>query len=80
MPVTDVAGANAGLKTRAVTFVTSTLVELVGRPHVDVFHHYRLIPPAIDLHIKLISAADSFLCKSATPGKGAAKQNNKIAI
>ena len=38
MSVTEVAGANAGLNTRAVTFATSTVVELIGRPHLDVFH------------------------------------------
>ena len=80
MGVTEVAGANAGLNTRSMTFATSTVVELVGRPHLDVFHQDRLISPGIDLHMKLISAADSFVCKSAAPGEGAAQQNYKIAI
>ena len=80
MGVTKVAGANAGLNTRAVTFATSTVVELVGRPHLDVFHQDRLIPPAIDLHMKLILAADSFVCKSAALGAGAAQQNYNMAI
>ena len=38
MGVTKVAGSNAGLKTRAVTFATSTVVELVGRLHLNVFN------------------------------------------
>ena len=80
MGVTEVVGANAGLNTRAVTFATSTVVELVGRPHLDVFHQDRLIPPAIDLYMKLIPAADSFVCKSASPGAGATQQNYKMAI
>ena len=80
MGVTEVAGANAGLNTRAVTFATSTVVKLVGRPHLDVFHQDLIIPPAIDLHMKLIPAADSFVCKSAAPGAGAAQQNYKMAI
>ena len=61
-------------------FATITVVELVGCFHLDVFHQDRLIPPAIDLHIKLIPAAYSFVCKSATPGAGAAEQNYKMAI
>ena len=80
MGVTEVAGANAGLNTRAVTFATSTVVELVGRPHLDVFNQDRLIPPASDLHMKLIPAADSFVCKSAAPGAGAVQQNYKMVI
>ena len=80
MGFTKVAGANASLNTRAVTFATSTVVEFVGRPHLDVFHQDRLISPGIDLHIKLIPASDSFVCKSTAPGAGAAQQNYKMAI
>ena len=80
MGVTEVAGDNAGLNTRAVTFATCTVVELVGRPHLDVFHQDCLIPPAIDLHMKLIPATDSFVCKSAAPGANAVQQNYKMAM
>ena len=80
MGVTEVAGANAGLNTRAMTFATSTVVELMGRPHLDVFHQDRLIPSRIDLHMKLIPAADRFVCKSVAPDAGAAQQNYKMAI
>ena len=51
MGVTEVSGTNAGLNTRAVTFATSTVVELDGRPHLDVFHQDPLIPLGIDLHM-----------------------------
>ena len=80
MGVTEVAGANAALNTRAVTFATSIVVKLVGRPNLDVFHQDHLYPPNIYLHMKLIPAADSFVCKSAVPGAGAAQQNYKMAI
>ena len=80
MGVTEFAGANAGLNTRAVTFATSTVVELVGRPHLDVLNQHRLISPAIDLHMKLIPAAYSFVCKSAAPGAGTVQQNYKMVI
>ena len=80
MGVTEVAKTNVGLNTRAVTFATSTVFEIVCRPHLDVFNQDRLIPPGIDFHMKLIPAADSFVCKSAAPGAGAAQQNYKMAI
>ena len=49
MNVTAVGGNNAELNARAATLARSTLVELIGRPHQDVFHQERLIPPNIDL-------------------------------
>ena len=54
MNVTAVGGNNDGLNARAATFARSTLVELISRPHLDVFHQELLIPPNIDIHIKLI--------------------------
>ena len=78
--VTEVAGVNAGLTTSAVTFSTSVVVELVGRPHLYVIHQDRLISPGINHHMKFIPAADSFVCKSAAPGAGAAQQNYKMII
>ena len=43
MAVTDLAGANIGLKDRATRSATSKLMNLVGRPHLDIFHQGRLI-------------------------------------
>ena len=37
MNVTAVAGNNAGLNARAATFAKNTLVELIGRSHLDFF-------------------------------------------
>ena len=36
--VTAVGGNNAGLNACAATFARSTVVELIGRPHLNVFH------------------------------------------
>ena len=80
MGVTEVACANAGLNTRAVTFVTSAVVELVGRPHMNLLNQNYLIPTGINLHMDVIPAADSFVFKSATPAADAAQQNYKMAI
>ena len=67
MKFTAVGGNNAVLNARAATFARSTLVELIGRPHLDVFQQERRIPPNIDLHMKLIPSPNDFLCKSAAP-------------
>ena len=69
MNVTAVGGNNAGLNARAATFAKSTVVvELIGRPYLDVFNRERLIPPNIDLHMKLMPSPNNFVCKSAAPG------------
>ena len=80
MNVTAVGGNNAGLNARAATFVRSTLVKLIGRPHLYVFHQERLIPPNIDFHIKLIPSRNDFVCKSAAPGQGAEQEYYKLVI
>ena len=78
--VTAVGGTNAGLNARAATLARSTLVELIGRPHLDVFHQERLIPPNIDLHIKLIPSPNDFVCKSAALVGNAQQENYKLVI
>ena len=80
MGVTAVGGNNAGLNARASTFARSTVVELIGRPHLDVFNQERLIPPNIDLHMKLMPSPNNFVCKSAAPGQGAQQENYKLVI
>ena len=80
MIFTAVGMNNAGLNTRAAIFARSTLVELIGRPHLDVFHQERLIPPNIDLHMKLIPSPNGFLCKSAAPAANAQQKNYKLVI
>ena len=52
MGVTAVGGNNAGLNTCATKVARSAVVELIGRPHLDVFQKERLIPPNIDLNIR----------------------------
>ena len=52
MAVSEVGRNNAGLNARAAIFARSTVVELIGRLHVYVFHQERLIPDNIDLYLK----------------------------
>ena len=60
-------------------FALSKTVELVGRPQEDVFQQDRLIPPGVDLHMKLIPGANNFVCKSADPGNQQ-QENFKVKI
>ena len=80
MNVTAVGGNNAGLNARAATFSKSTLVELIGRRHLDVFHQERLIFPNIDLQMKLIPSQNDFVCKSAAPAANAQQENYNLVI
>ena len=80
MNVSAVGGNNAGLNACAATFARNTLVELIGRPHLDVFHQERLILPNIDLHIKLIPSPNDYVCKSAAPVANVRQANYKLVI
>ena len=73
-------GKNASLNARAATFGRSTLVEPIGRPHLDVIHQERLISPNSDLHMKLIPSPNDFVCKSAVPGQARHQENYKLVI
>ena len=77
MAVTAANGDKRGLAVGATMFSESKTVELVGRPYVDVFQHDRLIPPGVDLHMKLVQAANNFVCKSIDPDKQA-QENIKV--
>ena len=80
MNVTAVGGNNAGFSARAAIFARSTPVELIGRPHLHVYHKERLITPNIDLHMKLIQSPNDFVCKSAAPAANAQQENYKLVI
>ena len=62
MNVTAVGRTNAGFNACAATYAKSTLVELINRHHLDVFHQERLIPLNIDLYMKSIPSPKDFVC------------------
>ena len=65
---------NTGLVSRETNYVAaSPMVQLVGRPHVDIFQQDKLIPPSVDLRLKLIPADDKFVIISADAGGGKIK-------
>ena len=78
--VTAVGGNDAGLNARVVNFARSTVVELIGGPHADVFYQDRLIPPNVDLNINLMPSPNNFVCKSAAPAGNVAQENFKLVI
>ena len=79
MGVTAVGGNNAGLNARAATFARSIVFKLIDRPHFDVFHQERRIPPRIDLHMKLMAFQKNFVCESTAFDQGF-KQKNYMLV
>ena len=61
MGVTAVGGKNAGLTACAAIFARFTVVELIGRPHLDVFNQESRIFPNIDLYMKLMPSPNNFV-------------------
>ena len=78
--VTAVGGNNAGLNSRAATFAKSTVVKLISRRHLNVFHQKRIIPPKIELYMKLMPSPNNFVCKSAAPAQNAHQENYMLVI
>ena len=66
MGVANPLGANLGLGVREDVWDEGRTTELVGRPHLDIFQQGRLIPPKVNLHLKLIPAAYNFVIMSET--------------
>ena len=66
-------GENAGHKARSAKFARSATVILHGRPHLDLFHQDKDIPPGCSIFIRLIPAATYFYLK-----KPAANANDYI--
>ena len=67
LTVYDITSTNAGLATRAAWFASGNVRTLIGRPHFDLFHQDRLIPPNIDMKFRFLPSKNSFLVKSIAP-------------
>ena len=57
----DAPDANKGLVSRRKYCVDSSEFILIGRPHADMFHIDKLIPPGIDMSIKFLPNDDKFI-------------------
>ena len=53
-------GANIGLVTRSAKIEKSKIVELIGRPHVDIFQQDRYLLPGIDLALRFTRSPKTF--------------------
>ena len=53
-------GTNLGFKARATRFATSNVVTMIGRPHIDLFHQDKDLPPGCDMKLRLIPSTDAF--------------------
>ena len=56
---------NTGLVERRKYCADSQEIVLIGRPHLDVFHIDKLIPPGIDMTIKFMPNDDKFIIMSS---------------
>lgn len=56
-------GANLGFKRRATRFHQSRIETLIGRPHLDLFHQDKDIPPGVRIMLRFIPAPNAFVIK-----------------
>lgn len=66
---------NEGLQTRARYFDLSHEVEMLGRPHADIFHQGLAIPDNCGLKLRLVPNKDSFILKTVAPPDGGGQVN-----
>jgi len=71
-------GANTGLVSRARYFRQSAEVEMIGRPHSDIFQQELSILPNVSLDLQLIPSPDNFILVSPAPA--AAQENYRLQI
>jgi hypothetical protein len=80
MEIVDPTGTNTGLVARTAWFAISKTVTLTGRPHLDIFHQEKLIPPNVDLKLRLIPNSHKFLLKTKAPDADHPQVNYKLNI
>ena len=73
-------GAKTDLKARAGYFNASRIYRLIGRPHAELFHQEKLIPPGVMLNVQLVPNRTPFLIKTAAPDKHAEQAQYKFNI
>ena len=71
----DPKGANAGLVKRETWMATNVTRVFMGRPHLDLFHQPKLIPPNVDLKFRFVPQKSEYVLITA-----AANADKKIQI
>lgn len=61
----DIADANTGLVSRRGNFAESKTVQVIGRPHSDIFYQHRYIVNGVTIKLKLIRNSDAFVLMAA---------------
>jgi len=79
-PDLDNKEANIGLKTRAIDFRESRTVTLIGRPHHELFHQEKDIPPNCDLKLRLFRNRAPFCLLAEKPKQINDRVNYRIDI
>ncbi|MCP6756339.1 hypothetical protein NL533_32430, partial [Klebsiella pneumoniae] len=59
------ATADSGLAKRSEILKDGSIFELYGRLHLDIFQQGKLLPPGLDLSLKLIPSDDKFALLSS---------------
>lgn len=62
---------NLGHKSRAARFAESASVTLIGRPHLDLFHQDKDLPPGVRIALRFIPSATDFVLKRAADNAAA---------
>ncbi len=71
---------NLGLKARAEYFKAGAEVELIGRPHGDIFNQPLAIPPKVPIKLRFVPAHDDFVIVTPAPEGNAAQVKYKVKI
>ena len=71
---------NLGLKERTLMFLASNEVEMIGRPHADLFHQPKCIPQNCSLKLKLTPTRDEFRLITPLPEGEAAQVQYRVVI
>ena len=76
----EAAGTNTGLKARGTIFNGSAEVEMMGRPHTDIFLQDKAIIPSCKLTMRFIPARDNFVLMTPAPAGNAVQVAYKLKI
>ena len=71
------AATNEGAKKRAGRFLGGKTVQLIGRPHLDIFHQALYLPSGVSLKMKFNPSKDTFILSQ--PGAGAIAYKMRIS-
>ena len=63
------APANSGFKTPGRKYADSTVITFLWRPHLDLFHQYKYLPPTCSIKLRRIPNEYAFYLKKHSDGE-----------